>query len=65
MTIIRKPQGAVGGMWLASLQIGQTYNLGPEIAHALVLRRDAYEERRLGERRKIPRPDSIGRRRDD
>ena len=65
MTIIRKPQGAVGGMWLATLQIGQTYNLRPEIAHALVLKGDAFEERRWGERRKSLRSDSVGRRRDD
>lgn len=65
VTITRKPQGAVSGMWLASLQIGQTYNLRPDIAHALVLKGDGFEERRWGERRKTVRSDSVGRRRED
>ena len=46
-------------MWLASLQIGETYNLLPDIAYALVLKGEAFEERRWGERRKTPRSERL------
>jgi hypothetical protein len=65
ITITTKPTGAVRGMWLVSLQVGQTYNLQDDIAKALVLNGYATEERRWGERRRVPRADSPGRRRTD
>lgn len=65
VTIVSKPRGAIRGMWLASLQVGQTYNLQAEIARDLILEGYAIEERRWGERRKTPRAESPGRRRDD
>jgi hypothetical protein len=65
VTITSKPIGAVRGMWLASLQVGQTYNLKDDVARALVLNGYAIEERRFGERRRVRRADSPGRRRTD
>ena len=65
VTIISKPIGAVRGMWLVSLQVGQTYNLQTEIARALIQNGYAIEERRWGDRRKVPRPESPGRRSTD
>ena len=65
VTIVRKPQGAVSGMWLGSLQMGQTYNLRPDVAGALVVKGFAIAERRWGERRNTRRFDSRGRRIDD
>jgi hypothetical protein len=65
VTITRKPEGAVGGVWLASLQVGHTYNLGSDVASNLILERYAIEERRWGDRRKARRPESPGRRHDD
>jgi hypothetical protein len=65
VTIINKPAGAIGGMWLQRLQVGQTYNLSPEIATALIMQGYALKENRWGERRQTPRPDSPGRRRAD
>jgi hypothetical protein len=65
VTIMTKPIGAVRGMWLVSLQVGQTYNLKDDVARALVLNGCAIEERRWGERRKVSREDSPGRRRTD
>ena len=65
VTITTKPTGAVRGMWLVSLQVGQTYNLQDDIAKALVLNGYAIEERRWGERRRLKRADSPGRRRTD
>jgi hypothetical protein len=52
-------------MWLASLQVGQTYNLHAETARNLIREGHAILEKRWGERRSIPRPDSPGRRSDD
>lgn len=65
VTIVIRPMGAANGMWLDRLQVGQTYNLQESIARDLILRGYAIEERRWGERRKTPRPDSPGRRYDD
>lgn len=65
VTIISRPRGAIGGMWLEVLQVGQTYNLKTEIARVLVREGWALEERRWGERRRTPRPDSPGRRHED
>ena len=65
VTVITKPIGAVRGMWLTSLQVGQTYNLKDDIARALILNGYAIEERRFGQRRKTFRPDSPGRRHGD
>jgi hypothetical protein len=62
VTIISKPLGAVRGMWLVSLQVGQTYSLADEVARALIMSGHAIEERRWGERRKVRRHDSPGRR---
>jgi hypothetical protein len=63
VTIVTRPRGAIRGMWLASLQVGQTYNLQKAIAQELILEGYAIEEHRMGERRKPPRPDSRDRRR--
>jgi hypothetical protein len=63
--IINKPAGAIGGMWLQRLQVGQTYNLNPEIGKDLIMQGYALKENRWGERRQMPRPDSPGRRRSD
>lgn len=65
VTITIKPLGAVRGMWLTSLQVGQTYNLNDDVARALILNGYAIEERRWGERRKERRPQSPGRRHTD
>jgi hypothetical protein len=65
VTITTKPIGAVRGMWLVSLQVGQTYNLKDDVAQALVLNGYAIEERRFGERRRSRREDSPGRRQTD
>lgn len=65
VTIMTKPIGAVRGMWLVSLQVGQTYNLKDDVAKALILNGYAIEERRWGERRRARRPDAPGRRRAD
>lgn len=65
VTITTKPTGAVRGMWLVSLQVGQTYNLKDDVAQALILNGYAIEERRWGERRRVRRPDSPGRREND
>ena len=65
VTITSKPIGAVRGMWLVSLQVGQTYNLKDDVARALVLNGYAVEERRFGERRRVRREDSPGRRHTD
>ena len=65
LTITIKPLGAVRGMWLTSLQVGQTYHLNDDVARALILGGYAIEERRWGERRKVVRPESPGRRRTD
>jgi hypothetical protein len=65
VTITSKPIGAVHGMWLVSLQVGQTYNLQDDVARALVLNGYAIEERRFGERRRARRDDSPGRRQTD
>ena len=65
VTITTRPIGAVRGMWLTSLQVGQTYNLKDDIARAVILNGYAIEERRWGERRRVRRPDSPGRRHTD
>jgi hypothetical protein len=65
VTITRKPVGAVRGMWLVSLQVGQTYNLKDDVARALVLNGSAIEEHRFGERRRARRDESPGRRQTD
>ena len=65
VTITTKPIGAVRGMWLVSLQVGQTYNLKDDVARALILNGYAIEERRFGERRRIRRDESPGRRQSD
>ena len=65
VNITTKPMGAVRGMWLVSLQVGQTYNLQEDVARALIVSGHAIQERRSGERRKIRRPDAPGRRRED
>ena len=65
VTIINKPAGAIGGMWLQRLQVGHTYNLDPDIATNLILQGYALKEHRWGERRQTPRPESPGRRRTD
>ena len=65
VTITTKPIGAVRGMWLVSLQVGQTYNLKDDVAKALVLNGYAIEERRFGERRRERREESPGRRQTD
>ena len=65
VTITTKPIGAVRGMWLVSLQVGQTYNLKDDVARALVLNGYAIEERRFGERRRMRREESPGRRQSD
>jgi hypothetical protein len=65
VTITSKPIGAVRGMWLISLQVGQTYNLKDDVARALVVNGYAIEERRFGERRRVRREESPGRRRAD
>jgi hypothetical protein len=65
VTITMKPTGAVRGMWLVSLQVGQTYNLRDDIARALILNGYGIEERRMGDRRQTRRPESPGRRRAD
>jgi hypothetical protein len=65
VTITTKPIGAVRGMWLVSLQVGQTYNLTDDVARALILSGYAIEERRWGERRRTRRTDSPGRRQTD
>jgi hypothetical protein len=64
VTITRKPVGAVRGMWLVSLQVGQTYNLKDDVARAL-LNGFAIEEHRFGERRRARRDESPGRRQTD
>ena len=65
VTITSKPIGAVRGMWLVSLQVGQTYNLKDDVAKALVLNGYAVEERRFGERRRVRREEAPGRRHND
>ena len=65
VNITTKPMGAVRGMWLVSLQVGQTYNLQDDVARALIANGYAIHERRSIERRKLRRPDTPGRRRDD
>ena len=65
VTIINKPTGAFGGMWLQRLQVGLTYNLDPDIAKNLILQGYALKENRWAERRRTPRPESPGRRRTD
>lgn len=65
VTITTKPLGAVRGMWLTSLQVGQTYNMNVDVARALILNGYAIEERRWGERRKERRPQAPGRRHTD
>jgi hypothetical protein len=65
VNITAKPTGAVRGMWLVSLQVGQTYNLQEDVARALIVNGYAIEERRCGERRKLARRDAPGRRHDD
>jgi hypothetical protein len=65
VTIIRRPEGAMAGMWLATFQVGQTYNLQPDVARALVLEGFGFEERRWSERRKARRLEAPGRRRGD
>lgn len=65
VTILSKPVGAVRGMWLVSLQVGQTYNLKDDVAKALVLSGYAIEERRFGERRRTRRAEPPGRRHAD
>lgn len=65
VTITAKPTGAVRGMWLVSLQVGQTYNLREDVARALIVNGYAIEERRWGERRKVRRAESPGRRATD
>ena len=62
VTILSKPVGAVRGMWLVPLQVGQTYNLKDDVAKALVMTGYAIEERRFGERRRAPRVEPPGRR---
>ena len=57
--------GAVRGMWLVSLQVGQTYNLKDDVARALVLNASAIEEHRFGERRRARRDEAPGRRQTD
>jgi hypothetical protein len=47
------------------LQVGQTYNLKDDVARALVLNGYAIEERRFGERRRVRRVESPGRRQTD
>jgi len=65
VTIISKPTGAMGGMWLDRLQVGQTYNLDADIAKNLVGQGYALKENRLSQRRTGPRGNSPGRRRTD
>ena len=65
VTITSKPVGAVRGMWLVSLQVGQTYNLKDDVAEALVMNAYAIEERRFGERRRACRDEALGRRQTD
>ena len=65
VTITSKPVGAVRGMWLVSLQVGQTYNLKDEVARALVMNGYAIEERRFGTRRRVRREEAPGRRQTD
>jgi hypothetical protein len=65
VTITTKPVGAVRGMWLVSLQVGQIYNLKDDVAKALVLNGYAIEERRFGDRRRLERQDPPGRRQTD
>jgi len=65
VNITTKPTGAVRGMWLVSLQVGQTYNLQDDVARALIVNGYAIQERRSEERRKLRRTDAPGRRRDD
>ena len=65
VTITTKPTGTVRGMWLVSLQVGQTYTLEDDVSRALILNGYAIEERRSGERRKVRRLHSPGRRRTD
>lgn len=65
VTITSKPVGAVRGMWLVSLQVGQTYNLKDDVAKALVMNAYAIEERRFGERRRMSRDKAPGRRQMD
>ena len=65
VTITAKPTGAVRGMWLMSLQVGQTYDLDDDVSRALILNGYAIEERRWAERRSVRRPESPGRRRTD
>ena len=65
VAILRRPEGAVGGLWLAALQVGHTYNLRDDIAADLILKGFAIEERRWQQRRQILRRDAPGRRRDD
>ena len=65
VTIMTKPIGAVRGMWLVSLQVGQTYDLKDDVARELILNGYAIEERRWGERRRVRRHESPGRRRSD
>jgi hypothetical protein len=65
VTIVNKPAGALGGMWLQRLQVGQTYNLDPAVANNLLMPGYAIKENRWGERRQAPRPGSPGRRRTD
>lgn len=65
VTITSKPVGAVRGMWLVSLQVGQTYNLKDEVARALVVNGYAIEEQRFGDRRRVRRAEAPGRRQTD
>jgi hypothetical protein len=65
VTIMTKPLGAVRGTWLISLQVGQTYKLKDDVARELILNGYAIEERRFGERRRVRRQDSPGRRHTD
>jgi hypothetical protein len=65
VTIIRRPEGAIVGMRLSSFHVGQTYNLRPEVARALVLEGFGFEERRWSDRRNARRLEAPGRRRRD
>lgn len=65
VTITTKLTGAPRGMWLVSLQVGQTYDLRHDVARAIILNGYGIEERRIGERRQTRRPESPGRRRSD
>jgi hypothetical protein len=65
VTMISKPLRTVRGLWLISLQVGLTYNLKDDVARGLILNGCAIEERRFGERRRVRRQDSPGRRQTD